>query len=592
MLKRRGIVFVFILFFKFAFCAENKPLELEPIIVSKFKPYFLNSFSVDSQEFSDSVIESLEVLPIDLQSRSSNEGIQIDFSLRGSNFQGVLVLFNGRRINDPQTGHHNSDIPLTKADVSRIDLIPGISSSFFGPDAIGGAVNFIVKKPQARSFILEGTYGSFSTKSALISLTEKIKDFSFRLSSDYARSNGFSYDTDFKKRTATLSSFWDAPFGGAKLDFGYQDKEFGAYDFYTPGLGYPSREWTKTYLLDAGLNLESDGLSIKPDFLWRRHKDEFMLDETQRRSKFLSQHRTDMYTPKIYLQKESVFLGSWGFGLEYGREEIHSTTLGKHARNYQSIFFDDTKEFNSSFSLAGSFRVDNFDNFGASPTGSLNFKYRIKEYHSLSAGVSRSIRVPTFTELYYNDPTTIGDPRLAQEESLTYQLGYNYKKEYFSLGLTPFFRQDKDTIDWVKSSPAQAKWQAQNIGEAGVLGFEFYLSRQFGKNFILSSDYSYINKHIDRGSYIYKYGQNYCRHLANVAATFNLPFGKQEMSLTYKRKPGRYGWLLLNSRFSYNIQKYALIFLDIKNMLGIKYEEIAGIPQPGRSLEGGLRLEW
>ena len=576
----------------FAFCAENKALDLEPIVIARLKPYFLNSFSLKADDFWASPVECLSNLPIDLQSRSLGKGIQTDFSLRGSNFQGVLVLLNGQRINDPQTGHYNSDIPLTKEDIQSIDLIPGISSSLFGPDAIGGAINFLTKRPQGRKLVLEGSYGSFNTKAGLLSFTEKIKDLSFRVSSEYARSSGFRYDTDFKKYTSSFTSFWDAPFGGLNLNFGFQDKEFGAFDFYTPGLGYPSREWTKTYLLDAGLNLEKGGLAIKPNFLWRRHKDKFMLDRTGIRSKHLSQHRSDMYTPNIYFQKQSSLLGNFGAGLEYGREEIHSTNLGKRYRDHASIFFDDTKDINQKFSLGSSFRIDDFQGFDTAYTGSANLKYRIREGGALTLSIASSMRIPNFTELYYNDPVSVGDPNLGSEKAVNYQLGYDHKREDLSFGAAFFFREEKDMIDWVKREPSQPKWQAQNITQAGVFGLESYFKYDINKYIGLYSNYAYINKNIDDRGYLYKYGQNYCRHLANLVLNFNLPWGGQSLALNYKQKPGRSGWFILNSHSSLNIQKNSQIFLDITNILGVEYEEITGIPQPGRAIEGGIRFQW
>jgi len=123
MLKRCGLFFIFLALSGHAFCAQNQSLDLEPIVILRPKSYFLNSFSLKAKDFSASPVESLRNLPIDLQSRSPAKGIQTDFSLRGSNFQGVLFLLNGQRINDPQTGHHNADFPFTQADIEKIPRI-------------------------------------------------------------------------------------------------------------------------------------------------------------------------------------------------------------------------------------------------------------------------------------------------------------------------------------------------------------------------------------------------------------------------------------------------------------------------------------
>jgi outer membrane receptor protein involved in Fe transport len=50
--------------------------------------------------------------------------------------------------------------------------------------------------------------------------------------------------------------------------------------------------------------------------------------------------------------------------------------------------------------------------------------------------------------------------------------------------------------------------------------------------------------------------------------------------------------MLLNARLNYNLNKHSSLFLDVTNLCNVEYQEIEGIPQPGRWVEGGFRLEW
>ncbi len=576
------------------YCAED--VSLEPIRVSKEKVHLLKGFSVSGKSFSilpvDSAIEALGTLPVDLQSRSPKAAMQTDFSLRGSNFQGVLMLLDGQRINDPQTGHHNADIPVTQADIERVEVLGGVSSSVFGPDAIGGAINFIHKKPNSRKIIFESSGGQYKTWSGLFSAADKIGKLGGRVSVENQSSGGFYTDTDFRKFTSTIDTRLDVPDGEFALNFGYQEKEFGAYDFYTPASGYQSKEWTKTFLLNTGLQIEKAGFLIKPNFLWRRHYDKFMLDKTLQRSRYLNHTRTNMFTPNVYLQKEISLLGKVGLGLEYGQEKMNSVFLGKHSRIHKSIFFDDSKDINERLSLGLSFRADDYPGNKNNYTGSLNSKYNISGASALRLGVGRSIRVPSFTELYYNDPTTVGNAALANESALNYQAGYDYTKEGLLSGITFFLRDETDSIDWVKSYPAQARWQAQNIGKAKVFGLESRLKFDLNQYLALDSNYTYINRRMDSQGYLYKYGPNYAKHIFNSELVVALPFGKQTIGLSYKKKPLRDGWLLLNAAFSYNLNKKTQLFLKGTNLCNVEYQEIEGIPQPGRWVEGGFRVEW
>ncbi|MFA6130421.1 MAG: TonB-dependent receptor [Candidatus Omnitrophota bacterium] len=580
---------------KISFSSEDNCQELEPIVISKQKQFLLNTYSTDpgkDQAFNyQTSLESLNNLPVDLQSRALESGIQTDFSLRGSTFQQVLILLNGQRVNDPQTAHHNSDLPFTKEDIGKIELIPGASSSLFGPDAIGGAVNFSLNKPKEKITVWEFGAGSMRNGYGLFSLSDRFKDLGFRVSLEDAQSKGFREDTDYKKFTSSVSTNYEFGPGSWENNFGYQEKNFGAYDFYTPGQGFLSREETKTYLLSSGISLNGDGLLIKPNFLWRRHYDKFTLDRTHLRSNSVNQHRTDMFTPGIYLQKEIGLLGKLGLGTEWSQERITSTNLGRHIRDRKSVFLDNSLCLGEKWDIGSSIRWEDFSGFGKVYTGSLSVKFRLTPDTAFNFGISRSMRVPSFTELYYSDPTTVGNDNLASEKAWNYEAGFEYKKEGLSSSLSLFLRQEKEMIDWVRSDPAQ-KWQAKNFTRDNVFGVEYALHKKLNRLFSLDANYTYTDKNIDNQGYLYKYGPNYASHLVNTVFNLDLPFGQQEIGINYKKRPGRRGWLLVNSGLNYNLNHNAKVFLHIENILNVEYQDIEGIPQPGRYIEAGLRLQW
>src|ERR1019366_7860955 len=60
-----------------------------------------------------------------------------------------LILVNGLRVNDPETGHLNLDIPVQLDAVTRVDVLHGSGSTFYGSDAIGGAADLLGRGPGA-----------------------------------------------------------------------------------------------------------------------------------------------------------------------------------------------------------------------------------------------------------------------------------------------------------------------------------------------------------------------------------------------------------------------------------------------------------
>lgn len=592
-IKLRGfLIIVFLILPKPSFCFEDRTQDLETLVITRQKQFLLNTYSTDPGESSafnyESAVESLSSLPVDLQSRALKSGMQTDFSLRGSTFQQVLILLNGQRINDPQTAHHNSDIPFTKEDIKKIEVTPGASSSLFGTDAIGGAINFALAAPKDKKTVWEFGAGNNRNGYGLFSVSDKFKDLGFRVSIEDAQSKGFRDDTDYKKFTTSLNASLDLPDGLWENNFGYQEKDFGAYDFYSPGLGKPSYEWTKTYLLNSGLTLNRDSLLIKPNFLWRRHFDKFAYIRTV---DSYNHHHTDMFTPSIYFQKDAGLLGKTGLGFEWGQERIISSNIGKHTRSHKSIFIDDSKDLINKLGAGFSFRFDDFDSFGQVYSGSLSAKFKFTDESAFNFGISRSMRVPSFTELYYSDPISLGNVNLAAEKAWNYQAGFELSQEEFSTGLVLFLRQERQMIDWVRSDPGQ-KYQARNFTRDNVFGVEYSVRKKINRILSLNANYAYTDKSIDSQGYLYKYGPNYARHLVNTVFSLQLPFGQQEIGFNYKKRPGRRGWLLMNAGLNYNLNQNARVFLNSTNILNVEYQDIAGIPQAGRYVEAGLRLEW
>ena len=594
MLTRRGLPFIFAILFAVlpAQAKEQSALELEPIVVTQSGSLATSGYSVryrDPQYWAfEFPLESLKLLPIDMEERSLSGSSQTRFSLRGSTTRGVLMLLDGQRINDPQTEYYNSDIPFTKEDIRRIDILPSGASRTAGPDAIGGAVSIALKKPEADKKVLELGYGSHDAANMLLSLSQKMDTFSTRVSVESHRDRGFSYDTDSKGFIISSVSWLEVPAGDINLSAGYQEKEYGAYDFYTPGKGNPSREWTRTYLLKSDADFKGDGFLIKPSMLWRRHYDKFMLDETSTSS---NHHRSDIYTPAVYLEKETAAVGTLGLSLEYGEERMNSTNLGKHNRNHKSLALSDKVRLGEKISLDFSLRRDDFDGFGDAYYGSANARFRVSEYGSLFMGASRDIRIPSFTELYYDYYDTVGDAGLAAEKSLSCELGYDYSREGLKDGVKIFYRDENDLIDWVWTDSTQ-RWQAQNIGVAKVMGAECYFNVRASKILSFNLNYTYINKKFKEQDYIFKYGPNYARHIFN--GSFNLNTGRVTSMfwVLYKKKPLRSGWWLLGVCCDYRLNEKAVLFFRATNLLNVDYQEIEGIPQPGRYLEGGLRIEW
>ncbi|MCG8431548.1 MAG: TonB-dependent receptor [Candidatus Omnitrophica bacterium] len=581
------------------FCADifaQEPVELDPIMVTRREVSLLPYYERGAEELEkfgcSSAVAALSTLPVDLQSRELTGGIQTDFSLRASTPQGVAVLIDGQRVNDPQTAHYNADLPLTPSDLESVVVMPGVSSALYGPDAVGGAVNFVVKPPRRDSRTLTLQAGMYDTYAGLLSLTEAFEDGGVRFSFQNRESDGFLNGRDFKVLTSTFTGQWESGDMLADILAGYQEKEFGAYDFYTPGKDYFSQEWTKTYLVSGGLLIRGARVTVKPRLLLRRHTDKFLLDRSLQRTSYLNHHLTDMYTPSVYVQGEAGAFGRIGLGVEYGLERLSSTSLNRDHRSHLSVYADESLQLTGSLAAGISMRIDNYDSFDTVPTGSLSLRYTFNADHRMHAGFVRTMRIPSFTELYYNDPVTLGNPGLGAETASAWETGWEYRGDTVSFGTTVFWRKEDDVIDWVKRGPQQAKWQVENIAASRVFGLENSFAYYLYDGVQCDARYIYVNKEMSDDGLTYKYGPNFIRHHLVSTLRFDMPVGVQTVTLAYKKKPHRDGWFIVDTRFSCRLRRGVEVFAVITNLLNVEYQEIEGIAQPGRLVEAGVRVEW
>ena len=219
-----------------------------------------------------SVSDMLRLVPsVELRARGPG-GVQSDFAIRGAQFGQALVMVNGIRINDTQSGHHNGDIPVALDDVERVEVLLGGGSSLHGADAFGGAINIITRAPAPRFFanVAAGAHDLVRAASTFGLIRGRA---SHRISGEFDRSSGFMPDRDHDVRLARYQGSF-SPTTSASLS--YVDKDFGANGFYGPA---PSREQTSQLLATGERRVAAAGVwAGSVDASYRTHGDRFVYD--------------------------------------------------------------------------------------------------------------------------------------------------------------------------------------------------------------------------------------------------------------------------------------------------------------------------
>jgi iron complex outermembrane receptor protein len=392
--------------------------------------------------------------------------VQADFDPR-STFGQTLVLLNGLRLNDAQTGHHNMDQPIPTPSLERIEVLRGAGSSFYGSDAVGGSVNFITGPPKYSEIRAGTAIGNFgiNQQTASAALVRGHWDEQIGIERDF--SSGFRPDRDYRNFSAFSNSGLQTALGHSLVMLAYSDKPYGADQFYGD-----FNSWERTKAWFAGLEQDL-GNNTQFDLGYRRHTDVFILF-SDNPTFFSNDHISESWQAALRRKQplgrnSTLFYGAEGF-----HDSVDSTNLGTHQRSREAIYVDyDARALGRfSFSVAGREEFYGAGQSEFSPTVSAGAY--LKAGWKLKSSVSHAFRLPTYTDLYYHDPGNVGNPNLRPEKSWNYEGGLEWNQGgRYKANITVFHRRDREVIDYLlDTTPTPSIYRAENIQNLNFTGVE------------------------------------------------------------------------------------------------------------------------
>lgn len=525
-------------------------------------------------------------------------GVQTDVSIRGSTFSQNLVLLNGQRLNDPQTGHHTFDLPVAVDDIERIEIVKGNASTQYGADACAGVLNIITRRPLVENLTLRMGGGEHGLLAGLVSYTTTTSILKSRNTFEGKKSDGFRDDTEFVLWNITTNNELHLPFGDYTLLGGYTKKKFGAFDFYSPGRNAASKEKTAVGWMTVETVIAAGPLQVQPKFHYRRHDDEFvyMPGSTP------NTHTTFMVggeiTGTVTFDRYTTLL----FGGEANGDKITSSSLGDHKRSTKALFGTFQTMIGNVFSFDIGLRQDWHSEYSGQFSPNIGIGYLFAWSTKVFASTGKSFRAPSYTELYYNDPANIGNPNLSPETGWSYELGFrNSYVRNININGAIFLRQQENLIDYVQFFDGD-QYHAVNFTAArtrgGELGVE-WLSETHSSDgdplILIRSlrlDYLYLDSKIDRGiSYRTKYSLNHPRHTLSTSVSVQFP-ARFEVTIagTWKKRTTGEAYTLIDLSINKGIPPLRFS-VKAQNLFNIPYEEIVGVPQPGRWIWGTIEVE-
>ena len=553
---------------------------------------------------------------VDVRQRGLS-GTQADIGIRGGNFEQSLILINGFKMTDPQTGHHAANLPIPLIAVSEIQVFKSPTVLQFGQSALTGAVHIGAYTQDAFEVKTTAYGGSFNSLGAQAMVRMKIKNYQQMLAVARDQSAGHWYNSDFKNHqifyTCTHALGLNQRHRLAYIA-AYTDRNFGANGFYTNK--FPD-QWERTTMAMAGIkhNLHwykpreqgSTWFNFKQQVLLRSHADEFRLKRNDP-AFYTNTHVSNVLSYEsqldITLRRQQLQLG-----VEQRFEFLNSSNLGQRERQYQSAFLQ-AKGNLGAFNYAAGLLLFTYDWQLPQLMPSLQFGRALSYQYYVFANYSRGNRVPSWTEMYYSDPSNVGNPNLQPEFSHAAELGfrynpnqYNSKWYYVKAEAALFYRQHTNMIDWVRASslllPNPNPWMPVNIANVAFAGAEASFQMNIKKSGTwglnkFNLNYTYITaQHNFTSEQESRYAITSMRHQFNAQVLLDLS-EKVQLNLAYRlvQRIEQPLYQVLDAKLLLPVLRRFSFFVEANNLTNTQYIEAGFVQMPGRWFKLGVSFQY
>ena len=531
-----------------------------------------------------------QVAGVDIRRRGT-AGSQADLYIRGGGFDQTLLLIDGIKMDDAQTGHHTMNAALPIEVIERIEIIKGPAARVFGQNAFTGAINIVTKSTLPNTASVNIETGSFGQLNGSVTVGKEFENSSIIAHVGILTSDGYRHNSDYENKNYLLKGVFNKKEQPIEVIATFFDKKFGANGFYASATATEQYEETQSSLLGASTTFRTEKFKITPRVYWKRGQDEYVYIRDNP-----SVYRNLHITNKVGVETNASYTsdaGITGFGVDISRVFISSNNLGKRNRTMANLFLEHRfKALNDKLDITPGVAVTYFSDFKFHAFPGLDIGFKLSDNLKAYGNLGVTYRIPTYTDLYYNDRSTIGNSNLKPEEAFAQEIGLKFNSGRFTSSVAIFNRDADNLIDFIRPD-VTSKYEATNIAKVNTKGFELNTDYRFKLNEFnqtLSFGYNYLNDDIlDQNKDLSRYSLNTLKHQFITRFESKL-FKNVRQNIIYKHAERTIGT-------SYNVWD-ASIIVDVNkfnftvtanNIFNAEYIESGFVPMPKSSLLFGLR---
>ena len=529
---------------------------------------------------------------IDVRRQGVN-GMQSDLYIRGGSFDQTLLLIDGVKVEDPQTGHHTLNMALPLEVIERVEIIKGPAARIFGQNAFTGAINIVTKSNTDRINSVSYKLGSYEQQQVSGTLGAQLSGSTVIGHASVNSSDGYRYNTDFKNQNYFIKGRFKTNANPIEMIGYFTERKFGANQFYN--VDAPDQyEETQSSLLGLSTRLKTEKLKITPRAYWKRNQDMYLYIRENPEV-----YRNLHISNKLGMQVNASYSSSAGIsgvGIDVAKVFMTSTNLGERDRVMANLFVEHRFSIaNNSLDITPGVSVNYFTDFKFHAFPGVDIGYAINDKLKAYANIGYTYRVPTYTDLYYVGPNDLGNEKLVPEKALSEEIGLKYFGINFNAYVAIFNRSSDNLIDYTRENEDD-KWEATNLKSLSSTGAELNLSSQFKSGLFaqnISLGYTYLDENLNDIKAAYsKYVVNSLTH--HFTATVRSQFMKNlSQSIIYKfaeRSSGT-SYSVVDVQATLTISDLELSIIG-NNIFNAEYNETGLVPMPKGNVLAGIKYSF
>jgi len=517
-------------------------------------------------------------------------GMQADLYIRGGSFDQTLLLIDGIKVEDPQTGHHTLNIALPLEVIKRIEIIKGPAARIFGQNAFTGAINIVTKTNGDLKNNVGFQLGSYNQQHATATLGKSLDNASVMGHASINSSEGYRYNTDFQNQNYFLKSSFNTKTTPIDVIATFSERKFGGNQFYAINAKEQYEE-TQSSLVGISTIIKRGDLKISPQLYWKRNQDMYLYIRNNP-----SVYRNLHISNKVGIQINSSYSSSFGvtgFGIDVAKVKMNSNRLGNRERWMGNFFLEHRFSLlDNKLDVTPGVAVNYFSEFDFNAFPGIDLGYHINDSFRVYANAGYTYRVPTYNDLYYVGRQDIGNENLVPERAISEEIGLKYFGNKLNASVAFFNRDSDNLIDYTKENEDD-KWQSNNLKRLNSNGIEAQLSSPFKLGQYtqsLSLGYTYLNEDLGTvKSNFSKYVINSLnQHLtANIKTQFSKNFSQSVVYKFADRANGE-NYSVVDVQLKLMINTLELT-LTGNNIFNASYIETGIVPMPKGNVLVGLR---